>query len=283
MYFEDEKIVGIKSDGSTSYFYQEEMVYLADDEEEDSDEKEFSMYTNKAQTRLFSDKEDFTDYMVRLYSEEADQDEIEKAIESGDQIESDNEVITPVDDKTAVVEDKNNGEFTKATIKSEDEIEVNKISEEEAGELTDGAAQEEDKNEDKQFSYSKDPVLDKFFADIATNQVVPAVTGQIAQPVQTVTNAQGNQVPVQVDPNTGETVAVPVGTTVEEAEDKAAVAIQSIQAAAAEAAATIAEAKAAPVENAEPDLQEATFSETQKNFSEVSDNQLVSWLNGIKK
>lgn len=261
--------------------------------EEDAEEKECSeIYTDEAETKFFSENEEFTDYMLRLFSEEADQDEIEDAIASGDQIENESEVITPVDAKTAVIEDKANGEFTKATIDNEDEMSVDKIDEDEADELTDGLAVEDnEKDEDKKFSYSDDRVLDKFFADIAMNQVAPAAPGQVpAQAaVPTVQNEQGNEVPVQVDPTTGQVAAVPVAPTVEEAEDKAEAAIQGIQAAAADAAATIAEAKAAPAASAEPDLQEATFSDydyeaEERTFSdnENSADTLVSWLGELK-
>ena len=70
--------------------------------------------------------------------------------------------------------------------------------------------------------------------------------------------------------------------TPEAIEDKAVAAVQSIQAAAAEAEAQILNAKAAPVDGAQQDLQEAQFSEKseEKTFSE-SDT-LVSWL-GTKK
>ena len=246
--------------------------------EEEGEQKNYSElydWTNEAETRFYSEGEEMTDYMIRLFSEEADQNEIESAIESGEQIENDDEVITPVDDKTAIVEDKANGEFTKAVIKNDDEIEVNKISEEEADKLTDGLQVEdkdEDEDEDDEEKKFSDP-LSKFFAEI---------------------NAQANQVeiiPAVVDPATGQLVpaeqkAKESAPTVEEAEDKAEAAIQSIQAAAAEAAAQIAEAKAAPVVSAEPDLQEATFSETngtrpvsQRN---LNSDTLVSWLGGIK-
>jgi hypothetical protein len=244
--------------------------------EEEGKQKNYSElydWTNEAETRFYSEGEEMTDYMIRLFSEEADQNEIESAIESGEQIENDDVVITPVDNKTAIIEDKANGEFTKAVIKNDDEIEVDKISEEEADELTDGLQvedndEDEDEDEEKKFS---DP-LSKFFAEI---------------------NAQANQaevIPAVVDPATGQLVPAEQannGTpTVEEAEDKAEAAIQSIQAAAAEAAAQIAEAKAAPAVSAEPDLQEATFSETngtrpvsQRN---LNSDTLVSWLGGIK-
>jgi superfamily I DNA/RNA helicase len=73
---------------------------------------------------------------------------IEDAIENGEQIENDTEVITPVDAKTAIVEDKENGEFTKAVL-DDDNIDMTAISEEEADKLTDGLAVEDtDEDED---------------------------------------------------------------------------------------------------------------------------------------
>jgi uncharacterized protein GlcG (DUF336 family) len=242
--------------------------------EEEGKQKNYSElydWTNEAETRFYSEGEEMTDYMIRLFSEEADQNEIESAIESGEQIENDDEVITPIDNKTAIIEDKTNGEFTKAVIKNDDEIEVDKISEEEADELTEGL-QVEDKDEDEDEKKFSDP-LSKFFAEI---------------------NAQANQaevIPAVVDPATGQLVPAEQmanggAPTVEEAEDKAEAAIQSIQAAAAEAAAQIAEAKAAPAVSAEPDLQEATFSETNETHpvsqGNLNSDTLVSWLGGIK-
>ena len=62
----------------------------------------------------------------------------------------------------------------------------------------------------------------------------------------------------------------------EEVEDKALAAVQSIKAAAEEAAAAIMDAKATPVEGVEPDIQEAQFSE--RTFSDAEDT-LTTWLN----
>ena len=333
------------------------------------DEKEFSedaqWYTNEAETRLFSEGEEMTDYMQRIFSEESDQDAIETAIAGGEPVETETETITPVDDKTAIVEDKANGEFTKATILDEDTINLHPISEEEAGNLvkpedapnkeTENAAAEE---EGKQKNYSElydwtneaetrfysegeemtDYMIRLFSEEADQNEIESAIESgeqienddeievnkiseeeadklteglqvedkdededdeekKFSDPLSKFfaeINAQANQaevIPAVVDPATGQLVpaeqkaneSVP---TVEEAEDKAEAAIQSIQAAAAEAAAQIAEAKAAPAVSAEPDLQEATFSETngtrpvsQRN---LNSDTLVSWLGGIK-
>ena len=64
----------------------------------------------------------------------------------------------------------------------------------------------------------------------------------------------------------------------EEVEDKALAAVQSIKAAAEEAAAAIMDAKAAPVEGVEPDIQEAQFSERYFSDDEAEDT-LTTWLN----
>ena len=242
------------------------------DEDETEEEKEYS-YCDETETRFFSEDEEFTEYMERIFSTEADQDEIEKAIEKGEQIENDSEVITPVDSKTAIVEDKENGEFTKATLDNDEEMNLTKISEEEADKLTDGLAVE-DNDTDEEEEEKKYSTLSKFFSDIqqaAAPAVVPAaqpVAGApaVAAPVDAAVPVDANGQPVQ-----------PVEThTVEEVEDKALAAVQSIKAAAEEAAATIMEAKATPVEGVEPDLQEAQFSE--KTFSDGEDT-LTTWLN----
>ena len=121
-----------------------------DDEDEDDEEKDFSdIYCDDEETKFFSENEYMTDYMVRLFSDESDSATIEDAIENGDQIETDKEVITPIDSKTAVIEDKENGEFTKAEMDDE-KLDINPISEEEADKLTDGLAVEDnDEDEDK--------------------------------------------------------------------------------------------------------------------------------------
>lgn len=248
--------------------------------EAEGEQKNYSQYdwTNEAETRFFSEGEEFTAYMERLFSEEADQNEIEEAIAEGKTVENENEIITPIDEKTAVIEDKANGEFTKAEILNDDDLEVKKISEEEADKLTDAKPEEteapkeeEEKKEEKEFS---DP-LSKFFAEVVAPAAAPVVA---AAPVQ----AQAvpvDQAAVAVQAPTAapaEEAQAPV-PSVENIEDKALAAVESIKAAAEEASAQILEAKAAPAATAEPDIQEAQFSATEKTFSEGQDT-LISWL-----
>jgi hypothetical protein len=216
---------------------EEEVEVPLEEEDEEEEDKNFS---------------EFTAYMTRLFSEEADSAEIEDAIESGEQIENDTEIITPVDNKTAVIEDKENGEFTKATL-DEDEVEVAPISEQEADKLTEGLKVEEDEDE-KEFS-----VLDKWFAEIAQPQA------PVAEPAP------------KFDPQTGAPLPQAEVPSVEQVEDLAQAAVESINAAAATATSAILEAKATPAQAAEPDLQEAQFSENDNNTNDT----LVSWLNQI--
>ena len=260
------------------------------EEAKDEEEKEFSVYSNEAETRFFSENENLTDYMVRLFSEEADEEEIAEAIEDGKQIEKDSEIITPIDEETAVIEDKENGEFTKAVV-SEDEINVEPISEEEADELLkdiavseeaeDEEANEEEKEEEKHYS-----TLDRFFSDI-----MPAADGSFTKevkllPGQSIVVLDENGQPVQQEEERADELAM----SVEAVEDKALAAIQAIQEASAAAEQAIQEAKAAPAEGQEAQLQEAQFSEEaeaegeesiMKTFSETNtDNALLSWLDG---
>ena len=248
---------------------------LSDDEAEnligDEDEREFSdVYTNEAETKFFSEHEPMTAYMERLFSEEADQDDVEKALESGDTVETDDEVITPISDTVAVIEDKNEeGEYTKAIIDEDgDTMDVTPLTEDEAETLIE-EAEKADEHE-KKFS-----TLDKFFAEA----VVPA-TAPVAAPVQAPVAADPNAVVADpnaqvapVDPN-AQVVDPNAAPSVENIEDKALAAVESIKAAAAEASAQIMEAKAAPAPDAEPEIVEAQFSE--KTFSE--NDTLVSWL-----
>ena len=242
-----------------------------DDEEENDEEREYS-FCNEEETRFFSENEYFTDYMERLFSEEADQDVIEDAIESGEQIENDTEIITPVDSKTAIIEDKESGEFTKAVIDDEDTIDVHPITEEEADELTENlkvAKTEEDEKEEKSKEFSTS-LVGKFFAEAGVAaQTVPVAP--VATPV-----AQA-PVPVEGAPAVVEEAVVEEtpAPTVEQIEDKALAAIQSIRAAVEEGTAQIMEAKATPAPTAEPTIQEAQFSE--RTFSQG--DTLISWLN----
>jgi hypothetical protein len=254
--------------------------------------KEFSedMYYNDDLTKFFSEDEILTDYMVKMFSDDDDnEEEIADAIESGEQIENDDEVITPVNNETAVIEDKESGEFTKATLDEDGEgVELKAISEEEADELTKNIAVEDNDNDEdedeKEFSeyycYDEDPILDKFFADAIGVQ--EQAGGQ-----QQLFDAQGN--PVAVMDEQGNIQAIPQeaqqaqqGPSLEVIEDTALQAVNQIQQAAQEASNMIMQAKEAPVANQEQDLQEAQFSE--RAFSELGENDtLVSWLNGNQR
>ena len=199
-----------------------------DDDEDKEEEKDFSDVTNFI-VRLFSDNEDGCDC----------QEKVEDAIESGEQIEDDDKVITPVDAKTAVIEDKDNDEFTKVTIE-DDELHAQKITEEEAESLT-----EDLKIENNEFSNLTD-TLCKFFASVQNNE--------------------------SEEDNENKTTS----KSVEVVEDKALAAVQAIQEATDEAVQAIQEAKETPAPGGNEDLKEARFSEVNSNSSVVGT--LESWL-----
>lgn len=234
----------------------------AEEAEDMIEEKEYSgIYCDEDETRFFSENECLTDYMQRLFTDSSDSAEIEKAIEEDKVIENDTEKITPIDEETAIIEDKESGEFTKATM-DEEKLDVEPVDEEEAMKMI-------EEKEEKSFTYVKDPMLDKFFTDALGPKE----------------NEQPQVVQAVVDPKTGQLVpynpeeeAGNPQLSVEAIEDKALAAIQSIQAAVNEGEAQILNAKAAPAENQEQNLQEAQFSE-----SETSQDTLLSWLeNNIK-
>ena len=234
----------------------------AEEAEDMIEEKEYSgIYCDEDETRFFSENECLTDYMQRLFTDSSDSAEIEKAIEEDKVIDNDTEKITPIDEETAIIEDKENGEFTKATM-DEEKLDVEPIDEEEAMKMI-------EEKEEKSFTYVKDPMLDKFFTDALGPKE----------------NEQPQVVQAVVDPKTGQLVpynpeeeAGNPQLSVEAIEDKALAAIQSIQAAVNEGEAQILNAKAAPAENQEQNLQEAQFSE-----SETSQDTLLSRLeNNIK-
>ena len=256
-------------------------IEVADEEEEEKDFSE-QIWCNEAETKFFSDseRETMTAYMVRLFSEESDSAEIEDAIENGEQIETETEIITPVDSCTAIVEDKTNGEFTKAVMDDE-KLDVQPISEEEADELTkdlevedkEAESEDEEKEEEKEFTYVNDPILDKFFSNVVS---APASAGNTA--LFTI-DENGNPIaPVNAKEESIPAEEAQVAPTVESIEDKALAAVQSIQAAASEAEAAIMNAKAAPVESATEDLKEAQFS----NTTNENEGTLMSWLSGNK-
>jgi hypothetical protein len=200
--------------------------------------------------------------MCRLFSEEADEKEIEKAIEDGETVETEKETITPVDAETAIVEDKENNEYTKATM-NEEEIEVVPISEEDAKKLMNKEEEEkpaEEKKEGDEKNFS-DNVMDKFFATVA-GEDAPEI-------VEAVYDENGNLVPVHKEEE-----GVP---SVEAIEDAALAAVQAINNAATESVNAVMEAKNTPAEGEQAELQEAQFSE--KSFSETNSDTLISWLN----
>lgn len=259
-----------------------------DDEDEDEDrlysDVDDDIYSNEEQTKFFSESEAefMTEYQQRLFSGEADEKDIEDAIEEGEQIENDDVVITPVSEDTAIIEDKKNGEFTKAVM-DDDTIDVTPISEEEADDLTDGLriedkdTDEDEKDDEKNFS--ENPVLDKFFADIQQqnqqggDNVTPLYdeNGNLA-PIGM--DGQGN--PVAVDNSPADAADGAQKPSVEVIEDTADQAVNLIQQAAQEMSNQILQAKQAPVAGEEQDLQEAQFSE----YELINDceDPLQTWL-----
>jgi hypothetical protein len=267
----------------------DEYLY-SDVEEDDEDEDRLysdvddDIYSNEEQTKFFSESEAefMTEYQQRLFSGEADEKDIEDAIEEGEQIENDDVVITPVSEDTAIIEDKKDGEFTKAVM-DDDIIDVTPISEEEADDLTDGLriedkdTDEDEKDDEKNFS--ENPVLDKFFADIqqqnqqSGDNVTPLYdeNGNLA-PIGM--DGQGN--PVAVDNSPADAADGAQKPSVEVIEDTADQAVNLIQQAAQEMSNQILQAKQAPVAGEEQDLQEAQFSE----YELINDceDPLQTWL-----
>ncbi len=275
-----------------------------DEDDDEEEEKEYSdVFTNAEESMFASTDEILTDYQVRLFNDSADSNEkdIVDAIESGEQIEVDGEVITPVDSKTAVIEDKENGEFTKATIDEDGDLDTEAITDDEADELTDGAIvedtdeDEDEEDDERKFSdYTGDNLLEKFFDDVnqqvAQQAMAPQQAPMQAAPTQTPVQDQlAGNVPVDengnpIDPS----MMQEEQPSIETIEDKAVAAVQQIQAAASEAEAVIMNAKSAPVQTQEPDIQEAQFSYyddyeddyEERTFSDgyYNGDTLVSWL-----
>ena len=255
-----------------------------DEEEEDTEEeKEFSeVYVDPFEL----DPSEVTSYMMRLFSESEDseetmQDDVEAALEDGEQIETDSEIITPISSESAVVEDKENGEYTKVTVEGED-MHVEKLSESEAENLLGDVEVEEteEEKEEREFSESNEMIL-KFFAN-----VVPAAQAPVAAPVpQELLQAQAQQEVAQAAQEIP--AVVEEAPSVEAIEDKALAAVEAIHAAAQDAANMIQQAKEAPVPGAEEDLQEAQFSGEKKNGAEeklFSENStLNNWLGNIRR
>lgn len=289
---------------------EDSIVESDEDNDDEEEEKEYSdVFTNADGSMVASTDEILTDYQVRLFNDSADtnEEDIVDAIESGEQIEVDGEVITPVDSKTAVIEDKESGEFTKAVLDEDgDGVDTEAITEDEAEDLTEDSIvedtdEDEDKEEDdeRKFSdYTGDNLLEKFFDDVNQQVAQQAMAPQQAPmagqaPAQTPVQDQlAGNVPVDengnpIDPS----MMQEEQPSIETIEDKAVAAVQQIQAAASEAEAAIMNAKSAPVQTQEPDIQEAQFSYyddyeddyEERTFSDGYDgyyngDTLVSWL-----
>jgi len=238
-------------------------------EEEAADLTEEKTYSNEAETKFFSSHEYMTEYMCRLFSDEASEDDIEKAIEDGEVVETETEVITPVDEETAVIKDKENGEYTKAVL-SEDDIDLAPLSDEDAEEMinvddeTEEEAEGDDENEDEEKTYS---YMDKFFAN------VPAPGAETAEPdfVKAVYDENGKLVPLEEEKEEA--------PSVEAIEDAALAAVQAINNAANESVNAIMEAKNTPAEDEQAELQEAQFSEKETENKVDTNDTMISWLN----
>ena len=249
--------------------------YDDEDEDEDSEEKEFS--------EVFIDPFDLdpsevTTYMLRLFSE-SDEDEdsmqehVESALDDGEQNETTSEIITPISNTTAVVEDKENGEYTKVTVEGED-MHVEKLSDSEAEDLLGDVEVEEtdEEKEEREFSENNSMIL-KFFAD-AMPPAAQAPMAAAPAPVEAPAQMPAEPIPAEIP------VEVP---SIEAIEDKALAAVEAIHSAAQDAANMIQQAKDAPVPGAEEDLQEAQFSyywdeeDAEERFYSETET-LGSWL-----
>ena len=256
----------------------EDIAVESEEDEEgentEDEEREFSdFYVDVDPFELSS--EEVTSYMMRLFSESEDdeetmQEDVESALEDGEQVETSDEIITPISDDTVVVEDKESGEYTKVTVEGE-EMHVEKLSESEAEDLLENVEVEEteEEQEEREFSENNSMIL-KFF-----NAPMAAPAQQV--PVQQV---PVEQAPAEPMPMEEMPVEVP---SVEAIEDKALAAVEAIHAAAQDAANMIQQAKDAPVPGAEEDLQEAQFSyywdeeDAEERFYSETET-LGSWL-----
>lgn len=249
--------------------------YDDEDEDEESEEREFSeVYVDPFEL----DPSEVTSYMMRLFSESEEdedsmQEDVESALEDGEQIETSSEIITPISNTTAVVEDKENGEYTKVTVEGED-MHVEKLSDSEAEDLLGDVEVEEtdEEKEEREFSENNSMIL-KFFADAmppAAQAPMAAAPAPVEAPAQMPAEPMPMDMPVEVP-------------SVEEIEDKALAAVEAIHAAAQDAANMIQQAKEAPVPGAEEDLQEAQFSyywdeeDAEERFYSETET-LGSWL-----
>ena len=141
-------------------------------------------------TRYYSadeNEEVVTGFMQRVFSEiesegtSENQDAVEDAIESQEQIENDEVVITPISEDTAIVADKESGEYTKAVADNDGGLDMEAISEEEADELMGDIEVEE---EEKEFSDSETytRIMYKLFAE--AEDELPATQAKIEDAIE---------------------------------------------------------------------------------------------------
>jgi hypothetical protein len=258
---------------------EEEADELMQDVDVEDEEKEFSETYTRTMHKIFAEADDELP---------ATQTKIEDAIESGEQIEDGDIIITPVSEDEAIIEDKQNDELTKVTL-DEEGIDAEKISEEEADEYfkdidvdeegvdEDAEPETEEEKAEREFSerqeaYENMDPLERFFADASEEMVtvqVPASALQAAQPAETPAEAEA---PVEGDPS----------GSVELIEDKAIAAVNSIQEAAQQAAELIQEAKQAPAPGTEDDIQEAQFTDTDyQGAAKIFNDPMSAWLSQI--
>ena len=250
--------------------------------EGEEEEKEFSETYTRMMHKIFAEADDELP---------ATQSKIEDAIESGEQVEDEDVIITPISEDEAIIEDKANDELTKVTL-DDDGIDAEEISEDEADEYfkdidvddenevdEDAEPETEEEKAEREFSeyqeaYENMNPLERFFADAAEEMVtvqVPASALQAAQPVE----APVAEAPVEGDPS----------GSVELIEDKAIAAVNSIQEAAQQAAELIQEAKQAPAPGSENDIQEAQFADVDdddyQGAARIFNDPMSAWLSQI--
>lgn len=275
------------------------------EEEHNFSDVDVPIYTN----RYYS--EYVTPFMSKMFSEAeeeitATQDLIEDAVDKGEQIETEDEIITPVDSDTAVVEDKETGDFTKVDL-AEDTMHLECIDEETADQLTDHLEVDDEEGE-KNFS-KLGSVLGK--ASKAINKVGSKVGGRkvrkVAGNLMMKEGVQGkSKKAAKFAYNNADKIAAggaglaAVGAgagavkgvkklrqknnsdTAELIEDKAQEALQNIQEMTEVATQAVNQAKETPAEP-QTDIKETQFSDSQdaaqKVFSDSNIDTLDSWFN----
>lgn len=160
-----------------------------------------------AEEVLYSEDEPATDFMQKVFSEIEETGEseskaaVEDAIESQEQIENGEVIITPVSEDTAVVEDKESGEYTKAVADEDGGLDMEAISEEEADDLM------QDIEVEKEFSENITRIMHKLFAE--TEDDLPATEAKIVDAIE-----NGDQI------EDGEVIITPVNAETAIIEDK---------------------------------------------------------------